>query len=133
MSEELRPCPFCGSNQIIEDTVTDNTGVIPMTVWVVKCTVCDSFISSISNPYRAINRWNTRPAEDALKKVIADIAATLAMGADLPEDDIFAMCKDAIGEKAILDRYNEKLRERVGDLKQKAGKDTNVPAKNERN
>lgn len=106
MSEELKPCPFCGYNA----RFTKSQGVSK--VWCIKCGT-----SSGLCPYdHAIERWNTRTSEDALKKVIADIAATLAMGSDLQEDDIFAMCKDAIGEKAILDRYNEKLRERVGDL-----------------
>jgi Lar family restriction alleviation protein len=67
MSKELKPCPFCGSNRIVEDTATDNTGVVPMTVWFVKCTACGAFKNSISNPDRAIKRWNTRPAKDALR------------------------------------------------------------------
>lgn len=66
MSKELKPCPFCGSNRIVEETETDNSGCVPMTVWFVKCTACGSFKNSISNPDRAIKRWNTRPAEDAL-------------------------------------------------------------------
>lgn len=151
MSNELKPCPFCGGEAVIYQNY-DEYGY-----WSISCDACHvEMISGV----RAIlvSAWNTRPTVDAkpadrkqiteilhdisadnarmsrvygvvreknkkltseverLKGVIAEIAAILATGADLPEDDVFTMCKDAIGEKAILDRYNKKLRERVSKL-----------------
>ena len=77
MRKELKPCPFCGSNRIVEETETDNSGCVPMTVWFVKCTACGSFKNSISNPDRAIKRWNTRPAEEALTAEVERLKAAL--------------------------------------------------------
>lgn len=113
MSKELKPCPFCGTiNELEECRFLDMIGM----VYSIECKKCnDTRVMSLVSMDAAKIKWNTRPAEDALKSVIAEIAATIAMSADLPEDDIFTMCKNAIGEKAILDRYNEKLRERKCD------------------
>lgn len=115
MSEELKPCPFCQSRaEHYSFCYRKHT---------VRCRYCLADCGEHDTPERAAFVWNTRPAEQSLKaeveqlkSVIAEIAATLATGAEISEDDIFTMCKDAVGEKAVLDRYNEKLRERAGDL-----------------
>lgn len=134
MSNELNPCPFCGSNQIIEDTATDNTGVVPMTVWIVKCAVCGSFKNSISNPDRAKKRWNTRPAEDALKaeverlkSVIAEIGAMTLTGDEEVEDFIFLLCKNIVGDEEIKKAYKEHLKKDIA--KKILGEDNNVLTK----
>ena len=115
MSEELKPCPFCGNKDVI---LSDYRLVGNATCWKITCRHCRLVMSGV-NKQLLRNSWNTRPAEDdlkaeveRLKEVLVEIAATLATGAEISEDDIFMMCKDAIGEKAVLDRYNEKLRKR---------------------
>lgn len=115
MSEELKPCPFCGNSEDLTVTrINNSTGYRR-----IECKKCDYNRYIYGTKQDAIRKWNTRPAEEALKAeverlkgVIAEIATTLATGAEVSEDDIFTMCKDAIGEKEVLDRYNEKLRER---------------------
>ena len=109
----LKPCPFCGDNAELR-------GGKGVASWIIcnntKCRATQGLELTGEN---AVKMWNTRPAEDdlkaeveRLKEVLVEIAATLATGAEISEDDIFMMCKDAIGEKAVLDRYNEKLRKR---------------------
>jgi Lar family restriction alleviation protein len=117
MSEELKPCPFCGGDASL--IVKTFFGLPEEDVYTVACNDCKSQSCYSDDHKETIKIWNTRPAEDALKAeverlkaVLAEIAATLATGAEVSEDDIFTMCKDAVGEKEVLDRYNEKLRER---------------------
>ena len=62
MSEELRPCPFCGSEQP-QDSKDD--GNVPYEFGMSRsCKFCSA----------AVNLgWNTRPIEDALHARIADL------------------------------------------------------------
>ena len=57
MSEELRPCPFCGSADIRTEPG-------------INLNYCDK-CSAEAN----IEHWNTRPIEDALNKRIAELEA----------------------------------------------------------
>lgn len=61
MSDELKPCPFCGSSHIrnIENGMGQNlTG----------CNSCGSRITyQIEDLELAAKVWNTRPVEDALR------------------------------------------------------------------
>lgn len=60
MSEEIQPCPFCGNKDI-------DTSPISGAAWCYDC-------HSVSN---GVDRWNTRPLEDALKARIASLEAAL--------------------------------------------------------
>ena len=59
MSEELRPCPFCGGTNICTEKG-------------INLNYCDS-CSAEAN----IEHWNTRPIEDALNKRIAELEAEI--------------------------------------------------------
>ena len=65
MSEELRPCPFCG-----EMPVTENN--------LVACAnkSCPTYDNYWTDPQiLTIEQWNTRPIEDALNARIAELEA----------------------------------------------------------
>ena len=66
MSEELRPCPFCKSNNTTLDyyeiSCPQELGTI------VVCNDCGASAKSIVD-------WNTRPIEDALNARIAELEA----------------------------------------------------------
>ena len=66
MSEELRPCPFCKSNNTTLDyyeiSGPQELGTI------VVCNDCGASAKSIVD-------WNTRPIEDALTARIAELEA----------------------------------------------------------
>ena len=59
MSEELRPCPFCGGTKICTEKG-------------INLNYCDN-CSAESN----IEHWNTRPIEDALNARIAELEAEI--------------------------------------------------------
>ena len=50
MSEELKPCPFCGGKAKLMISVED---------WVL-CTICKASSDTTSDPKRAIEKWNKR-------------------------------------------------------------------------
>ena len=74
MSEELRPCPFCKSNNTTLDyyeiSGPQELGTI------VVCNDCGASAKSIVD-------WNTRPIEDALNARIAELEAELGKDVDL--------------------------------------------------
>ena len=64
---ELKPCPFCGSKNTTLDyfeiSCPQELGTL------VLCGDCGS--------YSTVDRWNTRPIEDALNKRIAELEAEI--------------------------------------------------------
>ena len=67
--EELKPCPFCGADP---DTVANY----------VECCNCDYQLPvyNIDDQYQeeeAINHWNTRPIEDALRRQLEEAKTAL--------------------------------------------------------
>ena len=73
MSDELKPCPFCGNQSIEMADRETNSGV-----WF-RYPVC--YFCGVSCEYA--KRWNTRPLEDALR---AELAAKDAEIARLKEE-----------------------------------------------
>lgn len=150
MSEELKPCPFCGSKQIIEGTETDNSCSIPMTIWFVKCSACETLRSSISNPYRAERRWNTRPVEKSLEAELEELRYIVkkleAFGCDYDSEcpkmlypdfpcDGVKEFKERTGSDAEFDQYECDIEYGMycwvdyyrWKFRQRKGKDINVP------
>jgi len=105
MSEELRPCPFCGSPAYsYHDNCIDFAGV--------KCDLGGCVCADI---LITENNWNTRPIEDALNARIAELEgkidqltahdATERQDDKLPEREV---CEACGGDGSILLRDNYK-------------------------
>jgi Lar family restriction alleviation protein len=62
MSEELRECPFCGSEdiEIYHNSFSDD--------WAVECRECGGERNRLWDEASAVELWNTRPAEDSLRE-----------------------------------------------------------------
>jgi Lar family restriction alleviation protein len=57
MSEELKPCPFCGSTNLEDDVGLDEARIV--------CADCDCFGPTLSNMSEAVIAWNTRQEKEA--------------------------------------------------------------------
>ncbi len=68
MPNELKPCPFCGSNNLQSREGLEWSDV--------RCKTCLQSVSSF--PCAAENVWNTRPIEDALQARIEELEKQLA-------------------------------------------------------
>ena len=97
MSEELRPCSFCGGTKICTEKG-------------INLNYCDN-CSAESN----VEHWNTRPIEDALNARIAELEAE---NAGLKERvamlDVTAVFK-SLGEMGYIEQTN-KLHTRIAEL-----------------
>jgi Lar family restriction alleviation protein len=62
MSDELKPCPFCGgapAEIIFPEECNGNH--------LVRCTACGLAVDGAHSVAEAVRRWNTRPIEDELR------------------------------------------------------------------
>ena len=89
MSDELKPCPFCGATDEVMTTRGFWSGAIPAEAEVanqVGCTVCDIWTPAFGTEEEAIAAWNRRAIPptatetDKLPPKWAD-APTLELGA----------------------------------------------------
>lgn len=71
MSNELKPCPFCGGEAVI-------TSAKAAPLHWVGCEVCEIESRCFTTREAAILYWNTRPAEDALQAEIERLKLELA-------------------------------------------------------
>ena len=72
MSDELKKCPFCGSELVIYHSAGDVT--------VVRCGDCGARVDAPMGLYRnAHAAWNTRPLEDALQARIDDLEGEIEL------------------------------------------------------
>ena len=72
MSEELKPCPFCGGTKIKQfyewiDVGDENANITSSIVKCADCLCCRGDTRTSD----AIRKWNTRPLEDEKDKEIA--------------------------------------------------------------
>ena len=73
MSKKLKKCPFCGKKASIQDC--SYFGSTPM--WSAMCDnpKCFAYTEAFKTKKEAIERWNSRPAEEALQKRIEELEA----------------------------------------------------------
>jgi Lar family restriction alleviation protein len=64
MPDQLKPCPFCGGQNVKCDNERDKRGY---TVYFGKCFDCGAMGHDTRNYDKATAAWNTRPIEDALR------------------------------------------------------------------
>ena len=97
MSEELRPCPFCGGTKICTEKG-------------INLNYCDN-CSAESN----VEHWNTRPIEDALTTRIAELEAEI----DIRKDQLREAENILIDKNLQIDSLYEegyKLQQRIAEL-----------------
>ena len=99
---DLKPCPFCGGTRSISvlNLFTRDSYR--------KCDICGAEAPEAKTPEEAAEKWNTRPAEDALKAALKDMCELWeSMGKQIPP---------LLNEQKYL------------NAKALVGKDTNAPA-----
>jgi len=66
MSDELKPCPFCGAPAKIYGPNRNNGALY--VAWCTNTSSCDAGATGYGDtPEEATEQWNTRPVEDALR------------------------------------------------------------------
>ena len=75
MSEELRPCPFCGAEVQDDERGEKYPRKSPMGGWIIHCECCGASLSQFRKSGKGEISWNTRPIEDALNARIAELEA----------------------------------------------------------
>lgn len=62
--EQLKPCPFCGSDWVgaFKDTAAMNDGVVNIgdDCWTANCRNCWCFITNVPTKKSAVECWNRR-------------------------------------------------------------------------
>ena len=102
MSEELKPCPFCGGMPKVNDWtlkgITDK-----------RC-FCDNEKCPVYlSKTIAIDDWNTRPIEDALNARIAELEAELKI-----TDELLKEATETIGAVVACCTYNSNDDAKIG-------------------
>ena len=83
--QELKPCPFCGSEVQDDERGEKYPKKSPMGGWIIHCECCGASLSQFRKSGKDEISWNTRPIEDELNKRIAELKE-LAEGHDPFED-----------------------------------------------
>jgi Lar family restriction alleviation protein len=68
----LKPCPFCGGDAFVAQSTNENCLGELYDTFIVICEKCTAEAGIHDTKEQAINTWNTRPAEDALKAEVED-------------------------------------------------------------
>ena len=93
---ELKPCPFCGSDDVICGRFED--------VYYVECLYCGAKVESYNGPEDAVAGWNTRAIDrDELLKI-----------ADELENEFFVVY-DSHGEIDHADCFVERIMKAIGE------------------
>ena len=94
MSEELRPCPFCGGNDIVYEEA-------------LSVTYCNDCGGELDEGFGS--DWNTRPIEDALTARIAKLEAELKI-----TDELLKEATETIGAVVACCTYNSNDDAKIG-------------------
>ena len=98
--DNLKPCPFCGSDAGEQDIIIVGRGLCKM-VFCEKCHI------DFKNP-TSIEQWNTRPAEDALTAEVERLkgeVARIKMLITYRRDVLLNMIKSR-HEAGLINEYN---------------------------
>jgi ferredoxin len=112
---DLKPCPWCKKDVSII-SVEDSTYY-----WCITCEDCDFSWFVLGTRKEVIEKWNTRPAEDAKDKEIEQLKEALEKCRVLA----IHINPRGIDKLKVIYELMEEI-ERVAD--EALGKDTNVPA-----
>lgn len=118
MSKELESCPFCGETDLNK---VKRLHLVGWLYWI-ECKSCAcTRVMSFESMDDAIRRWNTRPAEDALKaenerlkKLISELEEIVREYADRHS---LSGCKDSIYFMSRIEEYFSK--ERLDEIERK--------------
>lgn len=113
MNEELKPCPFCGS----DDVELEYDSFIDYCI--IECRECGVERNRCWDEDDAIELWNTRPIEDEKDREIESLKVEL--------DNLRHFC-DSILDMAKRNNGVLYFRQDSGTWKIETGKDTDVPA-----
>ena len=82
--EELKPCPFCGSNNVeledISDT-DDHQGYV-----ICRNNACGAWPHNAEEIEVAVNQWNSRPIEDIQRERITALESELSRAQERSEE-----------------------------------------------
>lgn len=132
MSEELKPCPFCGALEPQKIMFCDD---IIGWEYILQCEFCSARITSHADMDDAIRKWNTRPSEEALKAEVEELAGyvkrfreTLAevaqMANNSDQEQIFEKCRDALRDVYLEEIFRDKFDQILHEPKtEKGGED----------
>lgn len=109
MENELKPCPFCGGDNIMDEPDDEKT-------YVVYCNTCFVCVEGYNTKEKAFEVWNTRhtpKVSEDLKMIYTDlinleakIAGKTYMSIDalfIDIDDIAKRCKQALDKGELND------------------------------
>ena len=103
MSEELRPCPFCGSEAFYIKIMGNYEK--PHEIY---CSKCDGAITEGRSEKQVVTNWNTRPIEDALQSRIAELEKDLS-NKEIEYTDLWDDALALQARIAELEAENEKI------------------------
>lgn len=100
MSDELKPCPFCGGNDVI---------FMPSLIYpgrrAAHCRRC-RVTGPLTEYEEAADDWNTRPAEDTLRERIVELEAEVTKWRELAEGTaaLWTEARDELAELRLCKR-----------------------------
>jgi hypothetical protein len=71
---KLKPCPKCGSGELYQREQTSDNVAFISPIFVVECATCRCIVYGYTVE-KAIEAWNHRPLEDALKAHAVEVLA----------------------------------------------------------
>lgn len=112
MFDELKPCPFCGGEAPIVVKEVQYPDTPHARMWyAVECNACDVVGDWDLGESGAVEKWNTRPGESALRAenerlhdIIQAAHDTFTQGGTDPaDDDVISVLMAKILEEALQD------------------------------
>ena len=108
--DELKPCPKCGSNQVAIDYRWDSLNLAK--TYFVYCRSCDICFNGNYSEDSTIAKWNTRPAEDALKAKNKELVETVS-----GMEKTIGRAEKVLGERNLLAAEVARLKVALKDIK----------------